>query len=61
MEDNVILLTFESMDGNGRFAWFKNIKEVNEFVEKYGDNISTLIECVDTTGAKRIDLSELGN
>lgn len=60
MNNNVLLLTYDTIQGYSTYGWFKDIKEIDDFVSEHGENIKSLTECIDTTNAKEIDLSELG-
>lgn len=55
-----ILLTFETDAGYNTFGWFDSIEEINEFIMR-AEGIVALIECIDCTNCKEIDLSELGS
>lgn len=57
MEQN-ILLTYEHIDGYNTYAWFTSIKDVNDFIIT-SKEITSLIECMDCTNCKEIDLAQL--
>lgn len=59
MEQN-ILLTYEHVGGYLTYGWFESINEANDFV-MISEEIASLIECIDCTNCKEIDLSQLGS
>lgn len=57
MEQN-ILLTYEHIDGYSTYGWFENIEYVNHFIQNASE-IKNIIECIDCSNCKQINLSEL--
>lgn len=57
MEQN-ILLTYEHVGGHLTYGWFESVEYVYDFIQNT-DEIKNIIECLDCSNCKQINLSEL--